>query len=99
MELHVPLDGPGDRTARIYPAVREAVLDGRLNAGDRVPASRDLARQLGVARGTVTAAYDRLVAEGFLESRAGSGTYVTRVALAPDEGRRARVGAVRPLPL
>ncbi len=99
MDLHVSLDGPGDRATRIYLTVREAVLEGRLAADDRLPASRDLARQLGVARGTVTVAYDRLVAEGFLESRPGSGTYVTSVALAPDDGRRARHGAVRPLAL
>jgi GntR family transcriptional regulator/MocR family aminotransferase len=86
---------------RIYQGLREAVLDGRLAAGDRVPATRALARQLGVARGTVTAAYDRLTAEGFLESRAGSGTYVVDVALADARpaGRRARPGAVRPLPI
>ena len=101
MDLHVTLDGPGDRVARIYQALRDAVLDGRLSAGDRVPASRDLARQLEVARGTVTAAYDRLAAEGFLESRPGSGTYVADVALGetPPPGRRARPGVVRPLPL
>src|SRR5207342_3531710 len=99
VELHVSLDGAGDRAARIYLTVREAVVDGRLAAGDRVPATRDLARQLGVARGTVTVAYDRLVAEGFLETRPGAGTFVTTVALAPDETRRARPGAVRPLPL
>ena len=99
MELHVSLDGPGDRAARIYLTLREAVVAGRLAAGVRVPASRDLARQLGVARGTVTVAYDRLVAEGFLESRPGAGTFVTTVALAPDEARRARPGAVRPLAL
>jgi GntR family transcriptional regulator / MocR family aminotransferase len=104
VELHVSLGGPGDpdtRVARIYRALREAVVDGRLAAGDRVPATRDLAHQLGVARGTVTAAYDRLTAEGFLESRPGSGTYVADVA--PGDGdpgrRRARPGAVRPLPL
>ena len=102
MELQVTLDGPGDRVARIYRALREAVVDGRLARGDRVPASRDLARQLGVARGTVTAAYDRLTAEGFLESRSGSGTYVADVALAPQPlagARRARPGAVRPQPV
>ncbi len=104
MELHVTLEGPGDRNtrvARIYQALRDAVLDGRLAAGDRVPATRDLAGQLGVARGTVTAAYDRLGAEGFLESRAGSGTYVADLELtAPDPApRNARTGAVRPLPL
>ncbi len=99
MELHVSLDGPGDRAVRIYLTLREAVVAGRLAAGDRVPATRDLARQLGVARGTVTVAYDRLVAEGFLETRPGAGTFVTTVALAPDETRRARPGAVRPLAL
>jgi GntR family transcriptional regulator / MocR family aminotransferase len=104
MELHVSLEGPADhdtRVARIYLAVRAAVVDGRFVAGDRVPATRDLARQLGVARGTVTAAYDRLTAEGFLESRAGSGTYVADVTLSDPEParRRARRGAVHPLPI
>ena len=103
MTIHVSLDSPGDRTARIYVALRQAILDGRLARGDRVPATRDLAGQLGVARGTVTSAYDRLVAEGFLESRTGSGTFVTEVALstgaedAEDHARRARTGAVQPL--
>jgi len=102
VDLHVTLEGPGDpdtRVARIYQALREAVVDGRLTVGDRVPASRDLAHQLGVARGTVTAAYDRLTAEGFLESRAGSGTYVADVSLTDSTVRRARHGAVRPLPV
>lgn len=102
MDLHVTLagpDDPGTRVARIYQALREAVVDGRLAEGDRVPATRDLARQLGVARGTVTAAYDRLTAEGFLQSRAGSGTYVADVSLTESARRRARPGAVRPLPI
>jgi GntR family transcriptional regulator / MocR family aminotransferase len=101
VELHVSMAGPGDRVVRIYRELRSAVLDGRLGGGDRVPATRDLAGQLGVARGTVTAAYDRLIAEGFLESRPGSGTYVADVALdaEPAAGRRARAGAVRPLPI
>jgi GntR family transcriptional regulator / MocR family aminotransferase len=101
VELHVALGGPGDRVARIYRELRAAVLDGRLSGGDRVPATRDLAHQLGVARGTVIAAYDRLVAEGFLESRPGSGTYVAAVSLDAEQrtGRRARAGAVRALPM
>jgi GntR family transcriptional regulator / MocR family aminotransferase len=103
MELHVTLEGPGDqatRVARIYQALREAVLDGRLSPGDRVPATRDLAGQLGVARGTVTSAYDRLTAEGFLEARPGSGTYVTDASWdRRSDGRRARAGAVRALPI
>ncbi|GAB3447277.1 PLP-dependent aminotransferase family protein [Phycicoccus ginsengisoli] len=85
----------GDRTVRLYRALLEAVLDGRLSPGDRLPPTRELAVQLGVARGTVATAYDRLAAEGFLESRVGSGTYV-----APEvqqrRSRRAPAGEVRP---
>jgi GntR family transcriptional regulator/MocR family aminotransferase len=57
-------------------ALRAAIRDGQLAPGTRLPSSRDLAGQLGVARGTVTAAYGQLVAEGYLTSRRGSGTSV-----------------------
>ncbi|HEV2779554.1 MAG TPA: PLP-dependent aminotransferase family protein [Actinophytocola sp.] len=57
-------------------ALRGAIRGGQLPAGTRLPSSRDLAGQLGVARGTVTAAYGQLVAEGYLTSRRGSGTRV-----------------------
>jgi GntR family transcriptional regulator / MocR family aminotransferase len=57
-------------------ALRTAIRDGRLAGGTRLPSSRDLAKQLGVARGTVTAAYGQLVAEGYLNSKHGSGTAV-----------------------
>jgi GntR family transcriptional regulator/MocR family aminotransferase len=57
-------------------ALREAIRDGQLAAGTRLPSSRDLASQLGISRGTVTAAYGQLVAEGYLTSRHGSGTRV-----------------------
>jgi GntR family transcriptional regulator/MocR family aminotransferase len=57
-------------------ALRTAIRDGQLAAGTRLPSSRDLARQLEVSRGTVTAAYGQLVAEGYLTSRHGSGTRV-----------------------
>ncbi|NMO91156.1 PLP-dependent aminotransferase family protein [Actinomycetospora sp. TBRC 11914] len=58
-------------------ALRRAALDGRLRPGDRVPATRVLARELGVSRTVTTAAYDQLVAEGWLGARHGSGTVVT----------------------
>ncbi|AHH94259.1 PLP-dependent aminotransferase family protein [Kutzneria albida] len=57
-------------------ALREAIRTGRLHPGSRLPSSRDLASQLGLARGTVTAAYGQLVAEGYLVARHGSGTVV-----------------------
>ncbi|MFE2755176.1 PLP-dependent aminotransferase family protein [Actinosynnema sp. NPDC059335] len=56
--------------------LRRAVRDGRLAPGTRLPSSRDLAAQLGVARGTVTSAYAQLVGEGYLTARRGSGTTV-----------------------
>ena len=100
MDVHVTLAGPGDHTARIYEQLRGAVLDGRLAAGDRIPPTRELAARLGIARGTVTTAYDRLVAEGFLESRAGSGTFVSAAAAGAErQHRRARGGQIEPRPL
>lgn len=60
---------------QLYRAVRERI-GKRLFAGDKLPASRDLARLLGVGRVTVTTAYGRLQAEGFLEAKPGVGTVV-----------------------
>ncbi len=67
--------GGGLRT-RIEEALREAIRSGRLGLGDRLPATRALARDLGVSRGTVLQAYDQLIAEGWLEGRPGSATLV-----------------------
>jgi GntR family transcriptional regulator/MocR family aminotransferase len=57
--------------------VRDAIFDGRLRPGSPLPPSRDLARQLKVSRTTVVVAYDRLISEGYVETRARSGTFVT----------------------
>lgn len=91
MELHLALDHAGDLTAQIVHHIREAIQAGRLEAGARMPPSRLLGTQLGVARKTVTTAYERLVAEGWLHARVGDGTYVAqglarpgvRIAAAP----------------
>ncbi len=56
--------------------LRDAILGGELAGGTRLHASRTLAQQLGVSRNTVTQALDQLVAEGYLETRVGAGTYV-----------------------
>jgi len=63
----------------VYEGVRAAILDGRLRGGARLPASRDLARQHGLARGTVVAAFSQLQAEGYVRSTVGSGTFVGQV--------------------
>lgn len=74
------LDARGDRASAIYRALLGAIRSGRLGVGDRLPPSRALAQDLGVARNTVATAYERLVAEGFLEARVGDGTYVAGLA-------------------
>src|SRR5204862_31054 len=83
VELHVRVDGRGDRARQVYQQVRAAIADGLLRPGEAVPSSRELARRLGVARNTVTLAYDRLTAEGFLRSRVGAGTFVCAEGLSP----------------
>jgi GntR family transcriptional regulator/MocR family aminotransferase len=55
------------------------ILSGSLSPGSRLPASRDLARQYHLSRGTILAAIDELQAEGYLEARRGSGTYVSKI--------------------
>ncbi|GAA1109081.1 PLP-dependent aminotransferase family protein [Kribbella jejuensis] len=68
---------------------RAAVLDGRLQAGHRLPSTRDLARELSVSRSVTQAAYDQLHAEGWIEGRTGAGTFITDVApLQPAVRRR-----------
>ncbi|MBH1935936.1 PLP-dependent aminotransferase family protein [Streptomyces sp. AV19] len=98
-DLHLDLDpapcGPRDGLrARLIRALRDAVRSGRLAPGTRLPSSRALAADLGVARNTVAEAYGQLVAEGWLTARRGS---ATRVAPSPVPPRPAARPA-RPVP-
>jgi GntR family transcriptional regulator/MocR family aminotransferase len=68
---------------RIHQGFKDAILTGQLEAGARLPSTRTLAGSLGVSRSTVVEAFDQLAAEGFLDRRAGSGTYVSRQVAAP----------------
>jgi GntR family transcriptional regulator / MocR family aminotransferase len=61
---------------QIYIQVRSAVLSGALGPGTRMPSSRAMASKLGVARASVVLAYEHLLAEGYVESRHGSGTFI-----------------------
>lgn len=81
LDLHLELD-PGRKSASLEDAVRAAVRDGRLEPGTRLPASRTLAADLGIARNVVSEVYTRLAAEGWLESRVGAGTWVGERSLA-----------------
>ena len=88
-ELMVALDGRGEPTksGRLRGALRDAIRDGRLEAGRRLPSSRALAADLSLSRGLVVETYAQLVAEGYLVAEHGSGTTVADNAAA---------GTVRP---
>jgi GntR family transcriptional regulator / MocR family aminotransferase len=82
-------------TTQLAGQLRAAVADGRLAAGERLPASRALAAELGVSRTVVNGAYAQLFAEGWIEARHGSGTYVAQGAPGGVQGPPAqRAGAV-----
>jgi len=76
VELSILIEGGSRLSDQVYRGIRGAILDGRLAVNERLPASRDLGRQLKVSRNTVLAAYERLTSEGYLRSRVGSGTFV-----------------------
>ncbi|MGI5329103.1 PLP-dependent aminotransferase family protein [Actinomadura nitritigenes] len=76
VDLHLELDPAGGRRDALERALRDAIRSGRLGPGAVVPSTRALAAQLGVSRGTVTAAYDQLIAEGYLTARQGAATRV-----------------------
>jgi GntR family transcriptional regulator/MocR family aminotransferase len=63
----------------LYQALRSAVLSGRLRSGTRLPATRDLAQQYRLSRGTIVNAFELLKSEGYLQGTIGSGTYVSKV--------------------
>jgi GntR family transcriptional regulator / MocR family aminotransferase len=97
LNLHVELSG-GRPRAGLEAALREAVRSGRLPSGSRLPPTRALAADLGVARNTVAAAYAQLVAEGWLEPRQGAGTWVATRAAARAQTRTPLIRARRPSP-
>jgi DNA-binding transcriptional MocR family regulator len=68
---------PGGSATALADALRSLVVDGRLAVRTRIPSERALAPELGVSRGTVSRAYDRLRADGFLVSARGSGSWLT----------------------
>ncbi|SAL03337.1 GntR family transcriptional regulator [Caballeronia ptereochthonis] len=91
MDIHITLHGRRDLTGQIYAQLRAGIIEGRLAANARLPSTRDLAVQLGVSRKTALDVFERLIAEGFLRTRAGDGTFVA-------DGL-ARLPSVRPEPV
>jgi DNA-binding transcriptional MocR family regulator len=90
VDLHLDLSGPRVRLG-LERALRDAVRTDRLAPGTRLPSSRALAADLGLARNTVAEVYSQLVAEGWLTARTGSGTSVAeRRAVDPGPGAATR---------
>ncbi len=91
----------------LYTHLRSAILSGELKGGLRLPSTRVLADELNVSRNTVLSAYRQLLAEGYLESREGSGTFVAHVLpelllaaprhTSPQAAQPQRVAAPQPL--
>ena len=79
----ITLDGMGLPSEQIYHQVRAIILSGSLGTGEKLPPVRQLARDLGVAPGTVAKVYKQLEQEGLVFSRAGGGTRVSTSVAAP----------------
>jgi GntR family transcriptional regulator/MocR family aminotransferase len=98
---------PGPLYLQIAKRLRSAIATGALTSGARLPSARTLSAQLGVARGTIDAAYDLLAGEGAIEPRGAAGTVVSAqvngVATAPAQralglGRPRVAAPTTPLP-
>ncbi len=98
--VEVFIDPVGGRglTEQVYTQVRDAIIAGRLQPGDALTPSRTLAAELGIARFTVTEAYARLAAEGFVAGRRRGGTLVTS-AIGASVREAGHATAMRPRPL
>ena len=109
LPLHVSRGGTTPMAAQLAAQIRDAVSAGVLDVGERLPSSRQLARSLGISRTVVMTSYMQLFAEGWLEGRHGSGTYVADIvppasvspgsvasapAAAPTQSARAGAGMV-----
>jgi GntR family transcriptional regulator / MocR family aminotransferase len=97
VSLHLELDPAGARHEALERALRAAIRAGRLAPGTRLPSTRAMAADLGLARGTVVEAYEQLRAEGYLGARHGAGTWVAELApAAPAAALAAPAGPARP---
>src|SRR5580698_9219787 len=94
MDIHIAVEGRHDLAGQIYRQLREGIIEGRLAGGTRLPSTRDLATRLGVSRKTTLDVFERLLAEGYLSARAGSGTFVAEGLQRLPAGRSAQIREV-----
>ncbi|KUR61303.1 GntR family transcriptional regulator [Bacillus sp. AM 13(2015)] len=69
------------KTRQVYSWIRDRIMQGSYRAGTSLPSTRELAKELGVSRALIVEVYEQLTAEGFLEGKQGSGTFVRDPAL------------------
>lgn len=84
--LRIEKDAPEPLIDQVFEKIQAQILRGTLRRGRRLPSTRAISEVLGISRGTVAAAFERLMANGLLEGRVGSGTYVAASASAPRPG-------------
>lgn len=77
LPLKLQTSSPISLQTQIFEQVRGMILEGRLRPGEPVPATRTLSEQLGIARNTIALAYERLAAEGYIETRRSVGTFIS----------------------
>src|SRR5690242_19338803 len=78
MSLVIPFSKEkGPKFRQVYTRLRDAILSGVFQQGEKLPSTRDLAEQLGISRTVVLLAFDQLLAEGYAVGQRGSGTYVS----------------------
>jgi GntR family transcriptional regulator/MocR family aminotransferase len=87
LKIHLQPNQGTPMYRQLYEGMRRAILEGEFAPGARMPATRTLAHEMSVSRNTILQAFDQLFAEGYLEGRVGSGTYVSRAL--PDDLSRA----------
>jgi GntR family transcriptional regulator/MocR family aminotransferase len=81
--VYLQLDGRGPLYDQLTRALKASILDGRIAAGTQLPPTRELAQELEISRTTVLAAYEQLRAEGFIDGRVGSGSFVSHLPARP----------------
>lgn len=99
LTAHWNLDAErGKLSAQLADHIRKSIICGQIKPADKIPPTRQLSQELGVARGTVTTAIEMLVAEGLLDARIGSGTYVSIDASYLTNETRPALETTLPLP-
>lgn len=97
LSIAIDHDSPRPIGTQLYVGLRDLMLSGAVAAGVRLPSSRTLARDLGLSRTTVIDAFDRLIAEGLVESRVGAGSFVSNVLNAERPHKPTALGSARPV--